>query len=221
MSNINILKDPSIEDVVKLGIIIFSDLNCQEKNEVLWISIEKLGNQYRDNFTTTSEALELLQPARKLYRSIGIEPTRTRPSSEALLRRVIKNKGLYQVNSIVDVSNLCSLKFLLPIGLYDMNKIFGTVEFRLGDDGEEYVGIRKEIVHVGNRFTVADNKGAFGNPSSDSLRTSIDLSTNNILMVIFAPKDYSIKKLEANMSFSSNQMLEYHLDGKIVLQKVL
>jgi DNA/RNA-binding domain of Phe-tRNA-synthetase-like protein len=221
MSNTNILKDPSIADVVKLGIIKFSHLNCQEKNEVLWTSIEKLGNQYRDNFTTTSEALELLQPARKLYRSIGIEPTRTRPSSEALLRRVIKSTGLYQVNSIVDVCNLCSLKFLLPIGLYDMNKICGTVEFRLGYDGEEYVGIRKDIVHVGNRFTVADNKGAFGNPSSDSLRTSIDLTAKDVLMVIFAPKDYSIKKLEANMSFSSNQMLEYHHDGKIVLQKVL
>ena len=102
-----------------------------------------------------------------------------------------------------------------------MNKIYGKVEFRLGCEGEEYLGIRKDIVHVGGRFTVADDKGAFGNPSSDSLRTSIDLSSKNVLMVIFAHRNYSLKQLENNMSFSSNQMLEYHHDGKVVSHKLL
>ena len=76
-----------------------------------------------------------------MYRRIGLDPTKTRPSSEALLRRVRKGDGLPRINSLVDICNWCSLEFQLPYGLYDLAAIEPPIDLRLGADGEEYEGI--------------------------------------------------------------------------------
>ena len=81
---------------------------------------------------------------RAMYRRTGLDPTRRRPSSEALLRRVRKGEGLPRINSLVDVCNWCSLEFQLPYGLYDLDRIEGDVMLRLGEEGEAYAGIRKD-----------------------------------------------------------------------------
>jgi DNA/RNA-binding domain of Phe-tRNA-synthetase-like protein len=118
---------------------------------------------------------------------VGIDPTKTRPSSEALLRRVRKGDELPRINSLVDVINWCSLESQLPFGLYDLNHVRGDVTLRLGREGEEYAGIRKDVVHVGGRLTLADAEGPFGNPTSDSARTMVTTATSRALVVIFAP----------------------------------
>jgi DNA/RNA-binding domain of Phe-tRNA-synthetase-like protein len=128
-----------------------------------------------------------LAPARDLYRLFGIDPTHTRPSSEALLRRVLQGKGVPRILNAVDLCNLCSLRFLLSIGLYDAERIEGAVTLRPGRPGESYAGIRKEAVNLEGRPVLADAAGPFGNPTSDSLRTSITPATRSIWMVVFAP----------------------------------
>lgn len=128
-----------------------------------------------------------LQPARDLYRVFGIDPTRTRPSSEALLRRVLKGQGLPRILNAVDLCNLCALLFLLSIGLYDAARIRGAVTLRRGRPRESYSGIRKDAVNLEDRPVLADDDGPFGNPTSDSLRTSVTPATTSIWMVIFAP----------------------------------
>jgi DNA/RNA-binding domain of Phe-tRNA-synthetase-like protein len=131
-----------------------------------------------------------LQPARRLYHAIGVDPTRTRPSSEALLRRVLKGQGLPAVNNAVDAGNELSLRILLPIGLYDLDRIKGPVLLRRGRAGEGYPGIRKEEVHLEGRLGLFDEAGPFGSPTSDSPRTSVGLETRRLLLVIFAPADH-------------------------------
>ena len=84
-----------------------------------------------------------------MYKRLGLDPTKTRPSNEALLRRVRKGGTLPRVNALVDVVNWCSVEFQLPYGLYDRAQMRGPVTLRLGRDGEEYAGIRKDVVHVG------------------------------------------------------------------------
>jgi DNA/RNA-binding domain of Phe-tRNA-synthetase-like protein len=126
---------------------------------------------------------------RTMYKRVGIDPTKTRPSNEALLRRVRKGDTLPRINSAVDIINWCSLEFQLPYGLYDSSKISGDVTLRLGADGEAYAGIRKDAVHVGGRITVADHAGPFGNPTSDSARTMVTPSTTELLVVIYAPRE--------------------------------
>ena len=122
-----------------------------------------------------------------MYKRAGIDPTKTRPSSEALLRRVRKGDELPRINSLVDVVNWCSLESQLPFGLYDLDHVRGDVTLRLGREGEDYPGIRKDVVHVGGRLTLADAEGPFGNPTSDSARTMVTTATSRALVVIFAP----------------------------------
>ena len=132
---------------------------------------------------------------RAMYKRVGIDPTKTRPSNEALLRRVRKGDRLPRVNSLVDVINWCSLEFQLPYGLYDRRHIEGDVILRLGRDGEEYAGIRKDAVHVGGRLALADALGPFGNPTSDSARTMVTTATTRVLIVIFAPPEIDTARL--------------------------
>src|SRR6185436_16071935 len=83
---------------------------------------------------------------RTMYKRVGLDPTKTRPSSEALLRRVRKGDTLPRINSLVDVCNWCSLEFQLPYGLYDASRVDGDIELRIGREGESYPGIRKDEV---------------------------------------------------------------------------
>jgi len=126
-------------------------------------------------------------PARALYRRFGVDPTRYRPSSEALLRRVRRGGGLPRVNSLVDIANVVSLRLQVPIGLYDLALVEGRLEVRLGLDGESYAGIGKEEVRVGGRICVADALGPCGNPSSDSARTMITTATDRAAWIFFLP----------------------------------
>lgn len=133
---------------------------------------------------------------RTMYKKVGIDPTKTRPSNEALLRRVRKGDALPRINSAVDIVNWCSLEFQLPYGLYDASKVSGPVTMRLGREGESYPGIRKDEVNVGGRITAADEIGAFGNPTSDSARTMVTPAASDLLIVVFAPIEITKPQLE-------------------------
>ena len=146
---------------------------------------------------------------RTMYKRVGIDPTKRRPSSEALLRRVLKGDSLPRINSMVDVCNWCSLEFQLPYGLYDADRIQGDVELRLGRPGESYPGIRKDDVHVGGRITLADAAGAFGNPTSDSARTMVTTSTARALVVVFAPFETEARLLSHVLEVTARRMHDF------------
>jgi DNA/RNA-binding domain of Phe-tRNA-synthetase-like protein len=133
---------------------------------------------------------------RRMYKRVGLDPTKTRPSNEALLRRVRKGQPLPRINSLVDVINWCSFEFQLPYGLYDSAQIKGDVTMRLGKEGEEYAGIRKDAVHVAGRITLADDVGPFGNPTSDSARTMVTTDTRDALVVVYSPTDIPRARLD-------------------------
>ena len=126
--------------------------------------------------------------ARELYSHFGVDPTRVRPSSEALLRRLKKGEPLPRVNSLVDVANAMSVQLQVPVGLYDLDKVKGDeLVIRLGADGESYVGIGTERVTVAGRICVADAEGPCGNPSADSARTMITTQTERAAWIYFLP----------------------------------
>jgi DNA/RNA-binding domain of Phe-tRNA-synthetase-like protein len=127
------------------------------------------------------------QAVREMYRRVGLDPTKTRPSNEALLRRVRRGDPFPRVNALVDAINLCSLEWQLPYGVYDRRALREPITIRLGADGEEYAGIRKDTVHVTGRLTAADAAGPFGNPTSDSARAMVTPATVDALIVVYAP----------------------------------
>lgn len=126
--------------------------------------------------------------ARELYRRFGTDPTRVRPSSEALFRRIRKGEPLPRINSLVDVANAMSVQLQVPVGLYDLDKVKGEeLVVRLGKVGETYAGIGKERVTVEGRICVADAEGPCGNPSADSARTMITTATERAAWIYFLP----------------------------------
>lgn len=152
---------------------------------------------------------EATAAVRTMYKRVGIDPTKRRPSSEALLRRVRKGDALPRINSMVDVCNWCSLECQLPYGLYDVAHIEGDVVLRLGVVGESYSGIRKDEVHVAGRMTLADSHGAFGNPTSDSARTMVTTATTRALVVVFAPCEMDARRLDRVVDLTAQRMREF------------
>jgi DNA/RNA-binding domain of Phe-tRNA-synthetase-like protein len=173
-------------------------VRCELDIEVISLELRELEvTEPRDDFELeVARAMQAARsgdvgpagPARALYRRFGIDPTRVRPSSEALLRRLKKGEPLPRINSLVDVANALSVQLQVPVGLYDLGKVEGDeLIVRLGAEGESYTGIRKEQVNVGGRICVADTKGPCGNPSSDSARTMITTETERAAWIYFLP----------------------------------
>jgi len=141
-------------------------------------------------------------------------------SNEALLRRALKGETLYRINTLVDALNLVSLREQLPFGLYDLDRVKPPVLLRKGGPGEGYEGIRKGTVNVEGRPVLVDEAGPFGNPSSDSLRTSITLATRGALVVAYAPAACPVERLNAVLDGTAETLLR-HCGGTRTGSRVL
>lgn len=162
-------------------------VSVEKHNEALWYEID----QHLAHLAATIKPEQIstvpqIAAMRAAYKALGKDPSRYRGSAEALLRRVLQGKGLYQINSVVDINNLVSLESMNPAGTYDLEKITPPIELRVGAAGESYKGIGKDLINIENLPVFADAAGAFGSPTSDSERAMVRLETRKILMVIFS-----------------------------------
>lgn len=159
----------------------------EQHNEGLWHDID----QHLAHLVATIKPEQIntvpqIAAMRSAYKALGKDPSRYRGSAEALLRRVLQGKGLYQINSVVDLNNLVSLESLNPAGTYDVEKITPPIQLRIGAAGETYKGIGKDLINIENLPVFADAAGAFGSPTSDSERAMVRLETRKVLMVVFS-----------------------------------
>lgn len=122
---------------------------------------------------------------RKAYKALGKEPNRYRPSSEALCRRIVKDMGLYYINSLVDLINVVSIASGYSIGGFDVDKILGdTLTLGAGREGEDFEGIGRGALNIASMPVYRDMTGGVGTPTSDNERTKLDLTTKRLLMCI-------------------------------------
>ena len=170
----------------------------------------RCGYRYSERYKDQPiSAIPGVQNARKLFRQLGIEPTRHRPSSEAMLRRFLKGKSVVSINMLVDISNWCALDFLLPNGAYDHRKIAGDIQLRQGQSGEEYTGLNRQAVHLEGRFTLADDRGPFGSPITDSERTCVDMDSTDIISILYAPPDFDRVRLREHLHQYAYRMTKF------------
>ncbi len=211
--------DPGLRGIVRLAVLYCEKIEI-DSGEALWAEFcpfcAEVARRYRGK---TIGAVENIQTARELYRSIGVDPTRNRPSSEALIRRLIKSKELYRVNSLVDTINYCSLSYMLPLGLYDLDRIRGeAVTLRKGAPGDGYEGIGKAWVNLEDRYSMCDAAGPFGSPTADSDRTKITEQTGRALIVVFAPRSVPPEKLEGYRAFTAAAVTKFGGGSPLVHQ---
>ncbi len=163
---------------LKLGLLFAEDCTVDSADPEFEQSLAELETFLNNKFLNSKPSEdETVGHVRRMYRRIGWEPTRYRPSSEALVRRILKGKGLYCINNLVDYGNLISARFHLPMGLYDSNKINGAILMDVGREGEAYRGISNPEIHAEGKLILRDDSGIFGNPTADSLRTVITPDT--------------------------------------------
>jgi DNA/RNA-binding domain of Phe-tRNA-synthetase-like protein len=171
---------------LKLGIIT-ADVLVEKKNDIVWNILQNSGNSIREKYTLENLILDpQLQSARDTYKRLGKDPSRYRVSSEALMRRALQGKELYQINNVVDINNILSLEKSLSSGTYDLSKLSGNVSFRVGKQGESYKGIGKDSINIEDLPVFADENGPFGSPTSDSEKAMITINTKRIMMVLMS-----------------------------------
>jgi len=155
-------------------------------SEELWKEIEALGSKFREELTTESlKEMTSIAATCRVYKSCGKDPSRYRPASEALIRRVLQGKELYQRDTLVDLINLASIAFGYSIGGFDADKFVGdTLTLGIGREGEPYEGIGRGMINIHGLPVYRDAQGGVGTPTSDNERTKMMLATTHLLVLI-------------------------------------
>ena len=154
--------------------------------EELWQEIKALGERYRSELTTESlKDMTSIAATRRVYKACGKDPSRYRPASEALIRRMLQGKELYQRDTLVDLVNLASIAYGYSIGGFDADKFVGnTLTLGIGREGEPYEGIGRGLLNICGLPVYRDAEGGVGTPTSDNERTKMTLDTRHLVVLI-------------------------------------
>jgi DNA/RNA-binding domain of Phe-tRNA-synthetase-like protein len=186
-----------LQGIARVGILQFEGLRVQASPDELKSLLTALASEFALKYKDVPPGeIAAVRKIRAIFHKAGLDPTRYRPSSESLLRRAVKGKGLYFINSVVDLVNYFSLKTLCPMGLFDMALIRPPIEWRIGRAGESYEGIGRDRLNLDHFPLLADRDGPFGSLVSDSTRTRVTEACTSILWVTFAPPDAEIPPAE-------------------------
>ncbi len=180
----------------------------------LWEEIHAMTAHFKETLTTESlKKLPSIETTRRVYRACGKDPSRYRPASEALIRRVLQGKSLYQIDTLVDLINLASIAYGYSIGGFDADKMVGdTLTLGIGRAGEPYEGIGRGMINIEGLPVYRDAEGGVGTPTSDHERTKITLSTAHLLVLING-YDGNRERVEANARYILH-LLDKYVDSE-------
>lgn len=211
-----VLVSEEIESVCPgfVGAAVSTEVVNTKYNEDLWKEIEEWGTKYRSGYTTeTIKHISGIEATRRVYRACGKDPSRYRPASEALIRRMLQGKALYQIDTLVDLVNLASIAYGYSIGGFDADKFVGdTLTLGVGREGEPYEGIGRGMLNIAGLPVYRDAAGGVGTPTSDNERTKMEMSTKNVLVLING-YDGNEDNVRANAEFLV-RLFEKYAQGK-------
>jgi len=155
-------------------------------SQPLWDEIHELCKEYHEVFDTINiKEMPSIAATRQVYKRCGKDPSRYRPAAEALIRRVAQGKELYQIDTLVDLINLASMRFGYSIGGFDASKFVGdTLTLGIGRAGEPYEGIGRGMLNIEGLPVYRDAEGGVGTPTSDHERTKIGIETKHLVVLI-------------------------------------
>ena len=136
---------------------------------------------------------------RDFFWRMGVDPTKTRPAAEALIRRVLRGRPLPRINTLVDAYNLASIETAIPLAAFDEDGLAGELLMREAVSGEEFIGIGMErpVVLKGGEPVVEDGEKLIAiYPHRDADACKITPDTTNTLMLICGVPNVDIETLE-------------------------
>lgn len=169
-----------------VGACVEADVVNTPYSDALWQEIETLCDKLRQELTTeTLKEITSIAATRRVYKACGKDPSRYRPASEALIRRTLQGKALYQRDTLVDLVNLASIAFGYSIGGFDADRFVGdTLTLGIGREGEPYEGIGRGMINIHGLPVYRDAEGGVGTPTSDHERTKMTLDTRHLVVLI-------------------------------------
>ena len=176
----------------------------------LWDEIHELEQRLRQQLTTESlKTLPGIAATRAVYKKCGKDPSRYRPASEQLIRRMLQGTELYQIDTLVDLVNLASIAYGYSIGGFDADKMVGdTLTLGIGREGEPYEGIGRGLLNIAGLPVYRDQQGGVGTPTSDNERTKMTLETRHLLVLING-YDGNRERVEANAHYIQELVRKY------------
>ena len=207
-----IIVSDEIENVCPrfVGACVEAKVKNSKYSSELWDEMNALGEKYRSNQTPeTIKDISGISATRKVYRACGKDPSRYRPAAEALIRRQLQGKTLYQIDTLVDLINLASIAFGYSIGGFDADKFVGDkLILGIGKEGEPYEGIGRGMINIAGLPVYRDSLGGVGTPTSDNERTKIDINTTNRLVLING-YDGNEANVRANATYIQELLKKY------------
>ncbi|MBS4218176.1 hypothetical protein KHA96_07530 [Bacillus sp. FJAT-49711] len=195
---------------LKIGIIDYENIIVEESPQMLKGRLQLFQESlFFDLEDTNITDYEEIKEWRMIFKRLGKDPNRYRHSAEALYRRVKKQQFLPSMNSAADLNNFFSLKYKIPIGIYDKEKIKGDIVIRIGQKTEMYAGLNGRENQLENLLLSADEVGPFGSPFVDSIRTAVTNNTRSALQIVYLPSALSIssaKELLTSLSMMFTQI---------------
>lgn len=192
-------------------------------SDQLWDEIHQWEERFRATLTTDSlKEIPSIAATRSVYKKCGKDPSRYRPASEQLIRRMLQGKELYVIDTLVDLVNLASIVYGYSIGGFDASKFEGdTLTLGIGREGEPYEGIGRGIINIAGLPVYRDSKGGVGTPTSDNERTKMTLSTQH-LVVLINGYDGNEERVRQNAEFIQDLLRRYANSdgGKYFIYKV-
>jgi DNA/RNA-binding domain of Phe-tRNA-synthetase-like protein len=124
---------------------------------------------------------------RDFFWKLGIDPTKIRPASEALIRRILRGNSLPKINTFVDAYNLASISTAIPFGAFDLDKMRGTLTMREALKDEKFLGIGMEnpINLAGGEVVIQDEERLIAiYPYRDADYSKVSSSTRNVFLMV-------------------------------------
>ena len=140
----------------------------------------------------------ILRAYRDFFWKLGVDPTKTRPAAEALIRRLLRGKPLPRINTLVDAYNLASIKTEIAIAAFDSDKIRGELTMRYAEMGEEFLGIgmKTPLRLNGREIVVSDEEKLLAvYPYRDAEDTKVTEATRNVLLLFCGVPGIPMQKL--------------------------
>ena len=206
---------PSLYEIIpniKIGIIQYDNIAIADSPQMIKGRLQLFQESlYFDLEETSINDYKEIKEWRSIFKQLGKDPNRYRHSAEALYRRVKKQQFLPSLNSAADINNFFSLKYRIPIGIYDRAHISGNIEIRSGIQGEVFEGLNGRTNQLEKLMISADEVGPFGSPYVDSTRTAVTHATTSAIQIVYLSP--SIGKEDAERMLASLMNMFIQVNG--------
>ena len=174
---------------------------------------EKVCADVKRKFTLESLKDEpVFRAYRDFFWRIGIDPTKTRPAAEALIRRVLGGRDLPRINTAVDAYNLASMNTCIALAAFDTGKLEGQLHARFAKEGEEFfgIGMDKPVKTAGGEIVLADAVRLVAiYPHRDADHSRLTLQTKNIRVVSCGAPGITLAQLEEAENVASEFVVRF------------